>query len=79
MSEAAMMPSFWSFPEVQQMLEEPGMSLSKFDQGAMGHQRRKPTTVLTNIDGMEQLHGLSGWGCEELQQDLDQRLRQTAT
>ena len=77
MSEAASMPSFWSFPEVQQFLEEPDMFLAKFDQGAMGHQRRKPTTVMSNLDGIDQLHGISGGSYETLQPELDQRLRQT--
>ena len=43
----------------------PGLRLVTFDQGRLGHQRKKPTTVLTNLPAFEELHGLQGEGCDD--------------
>ena len=68
-------PSFWcweewkSFKEFYQMLE------LSFDQGPMGHTRRKPTTIGTNIKILEQLSEVRGPGkMRGLQQTLEERL-----
>ena len=53
------------------------MKMVDLDQGACGHQRRKPTTLLTNLPGMEDLAGMKGEGREELEKDLEGRLRQS--
>ena len=55
-------PSFWSFPEITSWLDQGGLRLIHFDQGSMGHARRKPTTILSNLPELHQLHGLRGDG-----------------
>ena len=35
-----------------------GLKMASFDQSQMGHARRKPTTILGNLPGLEQLDGL---------------------
>ena len=52
------LPSFWNFPEVKEMVGLGGLKLASFDQSQMGHARRKPTTILGNLPGLEQLDGL---------------------
>ena len=73
------MPSYWEFPEMQELCRRGYMELVKFDQGALGHQRRKPTTVATNLPGMGSLHGLRGGGPEAMATALPERLHQTKT
>ena len=75
--EAAGIPSFWNFEEVIQFTAENRMSLVHLDQGAVGHARRKPTTLMTNLPGMEDLNGLQGGGTEALANDLNGRLEQS--
>ena len=62
-------PSFWSFQEITSWLIH-------FDQGSMGHARRKPTTTLPNLPELHQLHGLRGDGHESgpLPASLSQRM-----
>ena len=55
---AANFPSFWNFPELKDMVGRGQLRLVSFDQSQMGHVRRKPTTVLGNLPGLEQLDGL---------------------
>lgn len=78
--EAEEIPSIWNWPEIEDFEEKHDLVRVKFDQGATGHVQRKPTTLSTNLDGMEELHGLqakAGHG-ERLRRDLGERLQQTA-
>lgn len=78
--DVANCPSVWEWPEVQDFAKRHGLSMVSFDQGATGHQRRKPTRLMTDLPGMEALHGLRHKGpVEELKEDLGDRLRQTST
>ena len=52
------LPSFWNFPELKEMVGLGNLRLVSFDQSQMGHARRKPTTILGNLPGLEQLDGL---------------------
>ena len=74
--------SFWAWDETLMFLEtfKPnGMELISFDQGAFGHTRKKPTTCMTNLPDMQELHGCrSGERERYLAVDLDERLLQTA-
>ena len=74
-------PSYWDFEEIQELAIQMGARFIKFDQGPMGHARRKPTTLMVaNAPGMEQLDGISGDGSGDvLEQTLDGRLRQSKT
>ena len=53
------------------------VELVKVDQGGVGHGRRKPITLLTNLPEMADLNGLTGTGQEVLASGLADRLRQT--
>jgi len=64
-------PSFWSFPEITSWLDQGGLRLIHFDQGSMGHARRKPTTILSNLPELHQLHGLRGDGHDSGPQRMD--------
>ena len=77
--EAHELPSFWEFPELRQWEGIAGVQKCSFDQGSMGHPRRKPTSVLTNLPGMAELHGMSGDGFETMPDSLPERLQQTKT
>ena len=67
MTEAtANLPSFWDFPELQNLVGISGLSLISFDQGETGHQRRKPTSILGNLPQLQELHGLR---CSEKRSD----------
>ena len=46
-------PSFLAFPEVKLVQQLCNLQAARFDQGCMGHQRRKPTEVMS-------LHGMRG-------------------
>ena len=51
-----------------------------FDQGRTGHSRRKPTSLVTNLPHMEELHQLRGGGITgELSADLGVRIRSSKT
>ena len=63
--EGAQSASFWCFPEITAWVGTAGLRLVTFDQGRLGHQRKKPTTVLTNLPAFEELHGLQGEGCDD--------------
>ena len=63
-NEAMTAPSFWNFPEIASWLDQGGLRLIHFDQGSMGHARRKPTTILSNLPELHQLQGLRGDGHE---------------
>ena len=51
-------PSFWKWPETLHMARLFNLSLVNLQQGALGHQTPKPTTLMTNIEEIKQLHGL---------------------
>ena len=55
-------PSIWDWPEVTALEEVLGLIRVKFDQGAMGHIKRKPTMLLTSIQDLRQLDGMRGPG-----------------
>ena len=63
--------------------EKFNMKTVSFDQGKCGHSRRKPTSLLTNLPGMDELQGLrcgeNEKGIEPLAADLPQRLKQTSS
>ena len=51
--------SFTVWPEVQSVLEKAvGLTRLTVDQGALGHQRRKPTCLWSNMDVIKALDGL---------------------
>ena len=52
------LPSFLNFPELKEMVGLGNLKLVSFDQSQMGHARRKPTTILGKLPGLEQLEGL---------------------
>ena len=55
-------PSLWATPEWEAMKAENSFEEYSFDQGPMGHSRRKPTTLGGNLRGLHQLHGIRGPG-----------------
>ena len=71
------LPSFWSWPEVQALQGKGGNYLVRVDQGCLGHARRKPTTLLTNLPTLRALDGRTGGGYEELAVSLEGRLQQS--
>ena len=80
-TQAKNAPTFWNWPEVCKLLEEMGMQFSTFDQGCLGHPQIKPTSCLSNLPLIGDLHGRS---CdrnhgEALLPDLEDRVRQTAS
>ena len=74
-------PSFWEWEETEDFLERnPDMFKVRVDQGALGHQRPKPTTLLTNIAQLKELDGItSKESGESVCMDLRERLKQTAS
>ena len=74
-------PSFWEWPELKELLEDPRMNLLTFDQGHLGHPQVKPTSCLTNLRWLFQLQGMkSSWNHgEPLKSDLDERCKQTSS
>ena len=72
-------PSYWCFPEMGWTKERMSGQLISFDQGAMGHRRRKPTTLLvSNAPDIIQLHGVSGDGLgEEKVHSLEEKVKQS--
>ena len=55
-------PTYWSWPEWRTMKEQWGLFEVRFDQGPMGHARRKPTRLGTNMPKLLELEGLRGPG-----------------
>ena len=78
-NEAMNMPSFWNFPEMQNLVGLGGLNLAAFDQGALGHPRRKPTKVLTNLGAVLTLHASRRDGFEVLAEAGDERIAQSRT
>ena len=57
-----------------------GMEIVCFDQGAFGHERKKPTACMTNLPDMTELDGCrSGEKGRWLASSLEERLQQTAS
>ena len=75
--ESENLPSFWTFPEVKALAERPGFRLISFDQGTMGHARRKPTSLLCNMGAMEELNEMrvSGKAKDPLPQSVEDSVR----
>ena len=74
-------PSFWEWEETEDFLKRnPDMFKVRVDQGALGHPRPKPTTLLTNIVQLKELDGItSKESGESVCMDLRERLKQTAS
>ena len=77
-------PSIWEWEEVLSFAKRHQMKWIKCDQGAMGHCRRKPTTLLGNLSGLESLQELrqghrEGNDQQFLEVDLKTRMQQTAS
>ena len=51
-------PSFLCWPETKELARDLGLEAIKFDQGALGHRTRKPTTILTDLAEVKGLQGL---------------------
>ena len=75
--ESENLPSFWTFPEVLALVEKPEFRLISFDQGTMGHARRKPTSILCNMDVMEELNEMrvSGKTKDPLPQSVEDSVK----
>ena len=68
-------PSFWAWKEWRDFGMRYGMSLVSFDQGPFGHERRKPTSLGTNLDILSQLKEVRGPGeAVGLKDSLEQRM-----
>lgn len=75
----SVMPSFWNWEELQILTSEEGMNMINFDQRPMGHCRKKPTTLITNLPNMLELQELrSPPGQDEpLADSLNERMEQS--
>ena len=51
-------PSFWKWKETKKIQRELGLSKIQLEQGCLGHETAKPTTLLSNIEEVVSLHGL---------------------
>eukprot|EP00435_Cladocopium_sp_Y103_P074561 s444_g49.t1 len=73
-------PSVWEWPEVIDFAQRHNLHKVKLEQGACGHQRVKPTTLLTDLSVLKELDGMKANGPnEELKLDLGARMKQTST
>ena len=50
-------PTYLNWPETERAISELQLSKVTVDQGALGHQRRKPTALLTTIEEVKKLDG----------------------
>eukprot|EP00438_Fugacium_kawagutii_P007554 Skav217693 [mRNA] locus=scaffold1925:59391:64646:+ [translate_table: standard] len=57
--------SMWRTQEWLQFEKEYNMVRISFDQGCMGHQKKKPTTIGTNIPGLMELAEMRGGGVDQ--------------
>ena len=74
--------SYWSWPEWKSFRERWNMMEVCFDQGPMGHQRRKPTRLGTNVPKLWELQDIRGPGTGggvALAEDLTERIKQSRT
>eukprot|EP00439_Symbiodinium_sp_Y106_P031339 s1882_g3.t1 len=58
--EVQMMTSLWAFPELKFFKEVLSGHWWQFDQGPLGHPRRKPTRILATVPCPRELQGLRG-------------------
>ena len=58
--EGENMTSLWAFPEIQFLKEKMKWCWWKFDQGPLGHPRRKPTRVLASVQCPKELWKVRG-------------------
>ena len=74
-------PSIWEWEEVRKFAKGFNMDFIGFEQGAMGHQRKKPTMLMSDLRDLRQLEGMkaSGQVQEEMEKDLQRRMAQTGT
>ena len=72
-------PSFWNWPEWLEFSRRQGVCLVTFDQGPLGHLRRKPTGIATNLDDLVcRLDGVRGPGeVAGLPEELEERLKES--
>ena len=73
--------SVWRFREWKAFVEKYEMKPIRMDQGALGHRRRKPTTLGSNVpylDHLDQLKG-PGSGEEDWKGSLEERIQQSKT
>ena len=73
-------PSYWSWPEWKAFRDPWGVTEVSFDQGHMGHARRKPTRLGTNIAKLTELQDIRGPGVggnTALAEDLTERIKQS--
>ena len=74
--QAKVCPSFFNFKELLQWVEMGSLNLIHLDQGRCGHERRKPTGLLTNLVDLKELDGLRGGGMTGIVQgDLPERMK----
>ena len=62
--EAHRYPSYWSWPEWRAVRDRWGLIEVSFDQGPMGHSRRKPMRLGTNIPRLAELQDIRGHGTD---------------
>ena len=73
-------PSYFAWPEWKSFCEEFGIEELRLDFGALGHSRRKPTTLGTNLRLLRDLDGLRGDGLgDKAWEDLDGQERYKAS
>ena len=78
--EAHRYPSYWSWPEWRAVRDRWGLIEVSFDQGPMGHSRRKPTRLGTNIPRLAELQDIRGHGRggdTALAENLTERIKQS--
>ena len=78
--EAHRYPSYWSWPEWRAVRDRWGLMEVSFDQGPMGHSRRKPTRLGTNIPRLAELQDIRGHGNggdAALAENLTERIKQS--
>ena len=72
-------PRYFAWPEWKSFCEEFGIEELRLDFGALGHSRRKPTTLGTNLRLLRDLDGLRGDGLgDKAWEDLDGQERYKA-
>ena len=74
-------PSFFAWPEWQEFRARFGLTEVRLDLGALGHSRRKPTTLGTNIPHLSNLEGLTDGRAHgqvlDISTSMDQRVSQS--
>lgn len=60
--EASLCPSFFTFPELMSSVDLEELYDIQLNHKRMGHTRRKPTGLVSNLPGLPELDGLRGGG-----------------